>query len=85
MAGGSDREDENYIHIIWISKDIIWISMDIFGYHFWDIIWIHKGYLEWISFGYLRIYLGYLDIAWISIGYIQDTLNGYPLDTHGYY
>ena len=39
-----------------------------------DILWISKD-----MFG-----ISYLDIDWISIGYILDICMGYPIDINGY-
>ncbi len=73
VAGGSDREDENWKDITGYPR----ISVDIIGY-LWipyldirlDIIWIHLGYLG-IFFGYPRISLDI--ILGYSIGYHLDT------------
>ncbi len=45
VAGGSDREDENWMDIIWIPKDINWISKDIFRISYLDIDRISIGYI----------------------------------------
>ncbi len=63
--------------IIWIYKDIYWISfLDIKL----DNIWIFKGYLNWISYGYQRICLGYH--IRILVGYQLDTIWISELDIH---
>ena len=51
-----------------ISQDILGylqgylrISIDIFERYYMDIMWITQGYKHWISYGYLRISIRYLE------------------------
>jgi hypothetical protein len=89
VAGGSDREDENLMDIHGYHLDIHGYHLDIHGYT-WisfldiqlDIIWIHIGYLEWISFGYVRMYLGYH--MWILLGYQLDSFRILKWISFGY-
>jgi hypothetical protein len=77
VAGGSDRGDEIWMDsfgYFWISYGYMWISI---GYHSWIFNWIISGYSQdilmdilWISKDMFGI--SYLDIDWISIGYILD-------------